>query len=225
MHAATLLHTVSLERVHRRGGGREARVDHTQDKERTTLLAMCASSLSFSVLHRQSVGHIVLHSNFDIRRRVFHRARRSPASLSVWFAGGSWRSVGTPSTSPVPFRAGSEVDERIDRARIILVCLPGPVAAQALRTHRFRRAPLPRLLLVPLPLAPGQVIVLAPYPRSSETSSMGKASNGRTWSAGLGRRLSAEIRRSRPYRSASQTTCRNQPISSTPGTSREPPQG
>ncbi len=41
----------------------------------------------------------------------------------------------------------------------MLVCLPGPVAAQALRTHRFRRAPLERLLLAPLPLAPVQMMV------------------------------------------------------------------
>ena len=124
-----------------------------------TLSAMSASSLSFSVPHRESVAHIVGHFNSDIRWRVFDRAHRSPASRSVWFAGGSWRRVGLPSTSPVPFRAGSEVDERIDPGRILLVCLPGPVAAQALGTHQFRRLPLRRLLLVPLPLAPGQVLL------------------------------------------------------------------
>ncbi len=111
--------------------------------------------------------------------------------------------------------------------------MPGPVAAQALRTHRFRRAPLERLLLAPLPLAPVQMMVLASHPRSfespysgsrcpfsiqrvlSETCSTRQASNGRTSLVVLGRRLSADNLRSRPCRSDSQATCRNQPISST----------
>lgn len=127
-------------------------------------------------------------------------------------------------TPSIPRGIYREVGERIDRGRIVLVCLPGRVTAQALERGYLRWGscasgvepvgkivvalpgdlvgiddqgvqvngemlaetepqltdsggrPLPRLSLDPAPLAPGQVIVIAPRPRSFDSCYFGSIS-------------------------------------------------
>ena len=127
-------------------------------------------------------------------------------------------------TRSLPRGIYREVDKRIDRGRIALVCLPESVAAQALERGYLRRGscpsgvepvgkivvavpgdlvgiddqgvqvngellaqtepqpmdsggrPLPRLSLDPVALAPGQVIVIAPHPRSFDSRYFGSIS-------------------------------------------------
>ncbi len=127
-------------------------------------------------------------------------------------------------TRSLPRGIYREVDKRIDRGRIALLCLPGPVAAQALERGYLRRGscpsgvepvgkivvalpgdlvgiddrgvqvngellaetepqltdsggrPLPRLWLDPAPLAPGQVVVIGPHPRSFDSRYFGPIS-------------------------------------------------
>jgi conjugative transfer signal peptidase TraF len=142
--------------------------------------------------------------------------------LCAWLvARGGLRFNFTPSLPRGIYR---EVHERIDRGRIVLVCLPGRVAAQALERGYLRRGsyasgvepvgkivvavpgdlvgiddqdvqvngellaetelqltdsggrPLLRLSLDPAPLAPGQVIVIAPHPRSFDSRYFGSIS-------------------------------------------------
>jgi conjugative transfer signal peptidase TraF len=127
-------------------------------------------------------------------------------------------------TRSLPRGIYREVDQRIDRGRIVLVCLPGRVAEEALERGYLRRGscpsgvepvgkivvavpgdlvgiddqgvqvngellaetepqrtdsrgrPMPRLSLGPAPVAPGQVIIVAPHPRSFDSRYFGPIS-------------------------------------------------
>jgi conjugative transfer signal peptidase TraF len=132
--------------------------------------------------------------------------------------------LGFDLTCSLPHGLYRALDERIDRGRLVLVCLPGPVAAQALECGYLQPGscpsgvepvekisvtvpadlvgiddrgvqvhgellagtepqladsggrPLPRLSVDPAPLAPGQVIVTAPHPRSFDSRYFGSIS-------------------------------------------------
>jgi conjugative transfer signal peptidase TraF len=127
-------------------------------------------------------------------------------------------------TRSLPRGIYREVDQRIGRGRIVLVCLPGRVSAQALERGYLRRGscasgvepmgkivvavpgdlvavddqgvqvngellaetepqltdsggrPMRRLSLAPARLAPGQVIIIAPHPRSFDSRYFGSIS-------------------------------------------------
>ena len=103
-----------------------------QDKERMPRAAMCAPSLSFSVPHRESVGHLsnALTSTSD---GVYSIERSDPVrrdrSVSRVLRGAAWACL---RLHPFPSAPDLRSTSGSTGVSIMLVYLPGPVAAQAL---------------------------------------------------------------------------------------------